>query len=508
MTWHWYGKLQDPIPEPELQPVPRGWAQQPEQKAKHLEALKRVLAMDFPEPDRAQGRGIVYVGGGAYWPGIVVGIRLLRLIGCQLPVQVWHRGDKEPVQPDQVEGLNVQIINSEQHARRFPCRILRGWEQKLFALVHCGWEQVLFLDADAYCVEDPEPLFTALKMAPFAFWEDLGNTIHNIQWPIVWPAGHERVLPPVQGGQLIIDRVKAWRLLLAAHWMCQHSDFYFQHMFGDQDTWRTLLVAMGDTKLWHKIGMAHWKATAFLCGLETDLKPRIVHRCQGKLMDVRHIPPGRRGYNSPQWVLPREKQVFGLLTEALKGAQDPTAIFGSIYEKSLWGAKSGSGSQGQEAASYVSLMNTLFRFGGTSSVVDLGCGDGVIGSELEVPSYIGIDCHAPHIQRLREEHPDREWRHLDFYHQRNQLPGADVALLKDVLHHWPNEWIHSWLSWAIASKKWKRIFLTQDVNQPEAGMDTFVGGYRALHPTMAPLAEFAPKSVVHYAHKAVLLLEP
>ena len=144
-------------------------------------------------------------------------------------------------------------------------------------------------------------------------------------------------------------------------------------------------------------------------------------------MRIKDIPRGRQAYNSPQWVLPKEKRVFEILTEMLRHEQGtPAEVFGEIYARDLWagGASSGAGSIGSEATAYSGLINTLIRFSGAQSVVDLGCGDGRVGSLIEATHYIGIDCHGPHIARLRSEQSHREWAHLDFY--RDQIGRAHV----------------------------------------------------------------------------------
>lgn len=506
----WFPGLSDPIPEPELSPMPADWPHQAGQITRHLAGLKRILDQPYSGPKEARGTGILWVGGGPYWPGVVIGIKLLREMGCNLPIQVWHRGDLEPVNLDLLQGYGgITIVNSVEFAKQIGgCRILRGWEQKLLAIAHCGWERLLFLDADAYLVERPEPILDQLDKAPFVFWQDMDHNLATVKWNKVWPEGPNGV-PPIQGGQLAIDRVAAWKVILAAHWMNQHSDFYFSHMFGDQDTWRTVLAAINNPRSWLNLGKAPWRGTAFLCALP-DNKIRVVHRCQGKLMRLGDIPKGRQGYNSPQWAYPKEDRVFQLLTEILR-AEEKTAeeTFGAIYAKDLWagGASSGTGSIGQEAQAYLGLINTLIRFTGAQSVIDLGCGDGAIGSLVQVPSYTGIDCHKPHIDRLRQAHPLREWVHLDFFRDRSFIPSGDVLLCKDVLHHWPNDWVISFLRWVKAEGRWKRCFFTQDYQQITDGQDTHLGGYRALDPAKYPLKDLGLSMVVPYHHKACLMME-
>jgi hypothetical protein len=505
----------DPIKTAELSPVPAGWFNQPEIINSHLESLKSLLTHDWGKPitdlpygGKASEYGVLYIGGGAYWPGIVVGIRMLRQFGCNLPVQVWHRGDDEPINVDQIKGLgDVTVIDIRKHAASMGgARILRGWECKLWALSYCGFEKVLYLDADAYVVSNPASFLLELDNAPFVFWNDLPFNYGTVRWQTVWPSGDFGV-PAIQGGQLAIDRVKAWPTVMLSHWMNQHSDFYYSHMFGDQDTWRVALAAQADRSLWASMGAAPWQNTAFVCPTRDGVKT-IVHRCQGKLFRPKDIPVGKQAYSSPQYSLPMEALVFNHLSELLQ--QDVGScetVFGDVYRNKLWGEGSGPGSLGEEAQIYVNLVNTLLEWGNIESVVDLGTGDGKVVSNLKVKSVVAVDCCKDQVEKSKAEFPEISWRHLDFYSNRELLPKAEIAFMKDVLHHWPTSMIIDWISWAKTCGKWKKLILTQDVQQPESGMDCHLGGYRALDHRMEPLKQLGLKLIVKYLHKAMYVLE-
>lgn len=277
--------MRDPIPGPAVWPPTVEYRRDPASTARHLRALREVLGEPDPEL-QPPSRGVVWVGGGRYWPGVVAGVRLLREVGCTLPVEVWHRGTCEPVDAAQVAGLGVLILDADAAAStlgdsRIPTGdpYNGGWETKLYALTHTRFDQVLFLDADAYCVRDPAPLFGLLSPAePFAFWEDLPRMESCVKWDRVWPGGSAGV-PRVQGGQLLLDRRHGAKLLRVAHWLCQHSDYYFCWMYGDQDAWRVALAAGASG--YRSLGAADWQAPAFVCSWRN--LAYIVHRCQGKL---------------------------------------------------------------------------------------------------------------------------------------------------------------------------------------------------------------------------------
>jgi hypothetical protein len=286
--------MDDPLPIHENSEIPSHWAHDPDVKNSHQEALQELLYREFIKPDLS-GDGIVYCGEGKYWPGIAIGITLLREHGCTLPVQVWGRGDA-PELP--WEGVTYHNISSM--AKEHPWRKMGGWECKTYAIAHSGFARCLFLDADAYCVKDPTGLFVELNHAPFAYWKDLHCCAANVHWDAFGVSKDVGMkVPPVQGGQLLIDCQAFWRELMLTHWLCQHSDFSFSHGFGDQDQWRVALAATGQRYL--SLGDAAWVDCAFNCS------QMIVHRCRGKLFTGGL--PGR--FNK----LPLERRVFELFEQ-------------------------------------------------------------------------------------------------------------------------------------------------------------------------------------------------
>jgi SAM-dependent methyltransferase len=448
---------------------------------------------DIPAPEVAEGDGVVTCGGGKYWPGVVVSVRMLREVS-DLPVQVWHRGGDEPIEPADLDGVPGVTFHD---ATAYPHRRLRGWETKTQALVHCGLRRALFLDADAYCVSDPRPLLDLASQHRFVSWSDMAGQDKNMVWS-AFGLSHSVCsrTPTIQGGQLAIDLVLARRELVVAHWLNQHSDYSYHFGFGDQDMWRVAFAATGGSRI--DLGEPPWDDVAFICSLQGV--PVAVHRCQSKML--RGESPKRNNR------LPKESKAFGYFHDWLAKHETAAEVFGKIYQGGLWGppGDSGLGSSDAQAAPYLEIIDRLIVENDWRSVVDLCCGDGRITKQIVANFIAAVDVHAPHIARLAAERPDIDWRCLDIDRDRDKLPSGGVALVKDVLHHFGEALTRDWLNWARTCGKWGAVVITNDHDQYLP--DCRLGGWRGLDPAKPPLSEVAGlRKVTSYLGKTVMILE-
>lgn len=479
-----------------------------------IEELKqRAQCSTHPHYGSGAGDGIVYVGGGKYWPMIVAGIRVLRDTGCKLPVEIWYRGKCEDVFPEDIEGLNVALCDVDSFAdvfgdSRVPTGLVckGGWEAKLYAIYHSSFDRILFLDADAYAVVDPTPLFKLLDGHSFVYWKDLPSQANSVKWKNVYPEGAYKAVPQVQGGQLLIDRIKAQQLISTCNWMCQQSDYFFKQMYGDQDTWRVgLTMGLADSLC---LGPAKWvQGIAFECS--HDGVAYILHRCKGKLFETKYIPVGNRKYTNPNYALPREADLFSYFGAVVNTRETPAYdTFSDIYRKALWGKKnqSGSGSTLKEGQLYIDTMNRLIRENGWKSIVDVGCGDGLIGSRLQVEHYTGVDCVPSLLAENRKRYFGKNYLALDISEKYDTIPVADCLVCKDVLHHWPTETVKRLLDYLIRSNKWKALVFCQDNKQLSDTQDCHLGGFRGLSFKLAPLNQYPFVYVVPVNNKSLGLI--
>jgi hypothetical protein len=201
------------------------------------EFLRRAPA--FPE-QQYRGRGVVVCGGGeTYFPSAWVCIRLLRHLGCDLPVELWHLDGSE--MPDAwraaVEPWGVKCVNAADVRVAHPARSLGGWELKPYAMLHSAFEQVLLLDADNVPVREPSYLFDSpqFRRTGAVFWPD-GDRF-PADHPVWGICGVPYVdEPQFESGQVLVDKRRCWRALQLTTYLNDYSDFYYEHLYGDKDT--------------------------------------------------------------------------------------------------------------------------------------------------------------------------------------------------------------------------------------------------------------------------------
>jgi ADP-heptose:LPS heptosyltransferase len=254
-------------------------------------------------PGGFEGRGIVICAGGPrYFTNAWVCIRMLRRHQCKLPIQVWHRGQCEMDERMKalLTPLGVECVDAFQVARKFPARRLGGWELKPYALVHCPFKEVLLLDADNVPVANPEYLFDTLefRQTGATFWPDY-TCGDPKKTRAIWRSCGLRQPdePEFESGQIVVDKARCWKALLMSHWFNQQSDFYYQYLHGDKETFH-----LG----FRKVGKPY------------SLVPKPLHRLEGTM--CQHDFAGRRIFqhrNTAKWdFLPHNRMVRGFRFES------------------------------------------------------------------------------------------------------------------------------------------------------------------------------------------------
>jgi len=284
----------------------------------HRALLEAAVAAEFPYPaGRFAGRGIVICGGGVkYFPCAWVCVKMLRHLGCTLPIEVWHLGEEEMdgAMRALLVPLGVELVDGLEVRRKYPVRALWGWEMKAFALLHSRFSEVLLLDADNVAVRDPADLFDApeYRETGAVFWPDFGRLEEDRPiWALTGVAYRDE--PEFESGQILVDKARCWRALHVAMHLNEYSDFYYDHIHGDKETFHLA---------WRKIGQ------------EYAMPPRGIHALEATM--CQHDFAGERVFqhrnldkwspwlgNRPVAGFLHEEQCFAFCAE-LAARWDPT----------------------------------------------------------------------------------------------------------------------------------------------------------------------------------------
>lgn len=110
----------------------------------------------------ANSKGIVMTVGNFYFPYAVHNIKILRSLGCDLPIEIFHGGESD-LSKDKLEHLqsfkdvNVYNIYSRYDGEKI---VLEKYDYKAFSIVASSFKEVLFVDADVVFLTDPSSMFS------------------------------------------------------------------------------------------------------------------------------------------------------------------------------------------------------------------------------------------------------------------------------------------------------------------------------------------------------------
>lgn len=96
------------------------------------------------------------------------------------------------------------------------------------------------------------------------------------------------------------------------------------------------------------------------------------------------------------------------------------------------GGTSGAGSYGRLARFKADFINALITRHGIRSIVDFGCGDGNLLSQLEVTDYLGVDVSATTLARCSAMFPQHRFMSFDAL---DTAVSAELAMSIDVVFH-------------------------------------------------------------------------
>ncbi|KAG3064951.1 hypothetical protein PC121_g11512 [Phytophthora cactorum] len=234
-------------------------------------------------------------------------IRVLRDLGCKLPIEIWFVPREMRTHP-----ANMKILHELAAMDGMPQISFHevtdlsatGFRVKVHAIYNSHFERVLFLDADNVPVRDPTFLFELQEFQDTGavFWPDFWhptNSIFNIHsQSLIW----ELLDIPFanmfeqESGQLVVDRRRHGpRLELVRHYAFQRSDIFdrMKLVHGDKDLFR--LAWLKQLTPFHMIhhppAVAGKVINDSFCGMtmvqhDTEGKVLFLHRNSNKLTGV------------------------------------------------------------------------------------------------------------------------------------------------------------------------------------------------------------------------------
>ncbi|KAG9701963.1 nucleotide-diphospho-sugar transferase, partial [Aureobasidium melanogenum] len=200
-------------------------------------------------PFQSGASGIVSAAAGKYLPVFVISLRMLRRTGSQLPVELFVDTEAELAShtcQTLLPSMNAHCLRLEDRLGKW-ARYLASFQVKVFAILASSFENVLFLDADAFVAKDPSHAFV---QEPF-------SSTGLVTWPDFWassasthlfeitgqPVPAMNALASTESGQLLVSKSShALTLLLAAYYNYYGPDMYYPLMSqggpgeGDKDS--------------------------------------------------------------------------------------------------------------------------------------------------------------------------------------------------------------------------------------------------------------------------------
>lgn len=164
-------------------------------------------------------------------------------------------------------------------------------------------------------------------------------------------------------------------------------------------------------------------------------------------------------------------------------------VFDEVYKNGIWGKNesdsigtSGFGSDPKNAKIYINFLQTILSILPIKTILDIGCGDFQIMSQINLDPflYTGIDASSIIIEKNRSKYQKENIIFKQGDIMSSEIPFVDLIIIKDVLQHLPNDFLPK--IWDKINKKAKFIVITEDYiggNTPLNG-EIEIGHYRPL----------------------------
>ncbi|EFW16915.1 hypothetical protein D8B26_000706 [Coccidioides posadasii str. Silveira] len=206
-------------------------------------------------------RGLVSTAGGPFLPILTISLRMLRHYGSKLPMEVFLASEEEyePYICEQVFAeLNAKCLILNRILRQVPGPIdIKQYQYKPFAMLFSSFEEMLFLDADAFPLHDPKTLFSSEPFRSFKMvtWPDFwASSASPLYYKIAsQPIPSTTVRASTESGELLISKKTHQKTLMLSTYYNFYGPSHYYPLFsqgaageGDKETFIAAATAVNE----------------------------------------------------------------------------------------------------------------------------------------------------------------------------------------------------------------------------------------------------------------------
>jgi SAM-dependent methyltransferase len=182
-------------------------------------------------------------------------------------------------------------------------------------------------------------------------------------------------------------------------------------------------------------------------------------------------------------------------------------VFTNIYEKELWGKGrgSGTGSSLRTTKKYIPFLEEFLKDNNIKSVIDYGCGDWQFSQHINWGDidYLGLDIVDFVIENNKKQFPNYSFiSDTDVF---KYLDGRELIIIKDVIMHWPDKEIETFLDKLTTYNIW--ILLVNSSGKQPLKRRLKLGGFSHLEYDKFPLNKYNPELVFTFRNRQVVLIK-
>ncbi|KAM5352934.1 hypothetical protein ACJ41O_005656 [Fusarium nematophilum] len=232
-------------------------------KRNHSAYVRSIRHLAPHIPFRSDTRGVVITAKGDKFGVAVTAILMMRRVGSKLPVQLFLNDASEYERKlcnKSLAKMDVQCLSIDDFLQlpdNAPAPELQRFQFKVFSIIFSTFQHILFLDADAFPIRNPDYLFDVepYKTNGLVTWPDFWiPTISPLFYEIAGVKTPNNTLASraSESGILLYDKARHAESLLLAAYYNFYGRYYFQlHSqgawgSGDKETFLQAAMVLGE----------------------------------------------------------------------------------------------------------------------------------------------------------------------------------------------------------------------------------------------------------------------